>query len=341
MKNLTHLVSKGHQFLVDDEHPFLITKEDVGRIARIGEVAYALLTKTQDGLHAGAPSIEEVLAQGGTERHMPLQLLHPDRYPVLIRIDLMVDTKGNWMIAEIDPSNKHGTGFSMAIRNESNAGERQKLLTLLGQHVTGDTAIILGRKESFFHKEQSYFADLLSKQTGHKVRALASEHVVKKLKPHELILDFPSCCAPEAHELLVHEWTERPERFINPPRHLLGSKALMTLPFEHCEWLTAHGMEDSVLRELQQCIPATYLGPFVSKETYSSGAKGVSFGSGKAAVFQRFVAQRAFEFDGAQQFIRMACFYVGPQLAELAVSACSQLPVHGGDATVNYHVNLA
>jgi hypothetical protein len=250
----------------------------------------------------------------------------------------MVDVEGNWKIAEIDPSNKHGTGFSLAIRLESGAGERQKFLPLLAPHITDDVTIVLARKESFFRFEQRFFAEKLAEYTGKKVTVVPEEKV--KTLDNGLVFDFPSC-DPLCRELLGCRFKERPESFVNPPRHHLGGKAIMTLPWEHKHWLQSVGMCGSEIQELRTYLPPTYSGPFVAKEVFSSGAKGVNFDSvGKHTVFQKYVEQSMFDKGGEKRFIRLACFYVGSELAEMAVTSTSRMPVHGGVGAVDYHVDL-
>ncbi|MBI4224955.1 MAG: hypothetical protein HY617_01345 [Candidatus Sungbacteria bacterium] len=252
----------------------------------------------------------------------------------------MVDVEGNWKIAEIDPSNKHGMGFALATRYENRAGDRQKLLSLLAPFVTEDMTVVLGRHEEFFRLEQRYFAKLLTEYTGKRIEVVSEDGIPKKLKKGKgLILDFPFCHNLESRVLLGRRFMEQPEAFINPPRHALGSKALMTLPWEHEEWLEDAGMLLTEIRELKKYLPPTYFGPFVVKELFSSGAKGVVFDAvKKRAIFQKYVAQRVFSFVGQEKFIRMACVFVGPSLAELTLSANTKLPVHGSNTAVHYHV---
>jgi len=338
MKNL-ELVPNGHTFTIDEEKPFLITAQDFQNISRIGVLVYTLLRSVVEGMKKSSLTISDLLCFGLDTGYRNLGTIHPERLPTLIRVDLMVDVCGRWKIAEIDPANKHGTGFALATRYESGAGERQKLLSLLAPYITDDVTIVLGRKETFFRFEQRYLAEKLAEHTGKNVVVVPEEKLAKKLGGG-LILDFPFCDNAST-ELLTRRFMEQPECFINPPRHFLGGKALMTMPYEHAEWLEDAGMSKPEIDELKKYLPPTYLGPFVGKEVFSSGAKGVSFhGVDNRAVFQQYVTQNSFSLGGTEKFIRMACFFVGSSLGELIVSANTVLPVHGGNTAVHYHVNM-
>lgn len=339
MKNLKYLVPKGHTFMIDEENPHMITRQDLNHISRVGVLVYTLMKAVMDGLRKSPSLVSGVLFGGLDKDYQTLGMMHPERYPLLTRVDLMVDVEGNWKIAEIDPSNKHATGFSLATRLESGAGERQKFLPLLAPHITEDVTIVLARKETFFRYEQRFFAEKLAEHTGKKVIVVPEDNL-KTLDGTGLILDFPFC-DEMCRELLGRRFQEQPESFVNPPRHHLGGKALMTLPWEYEKWLESAGMNQLEIQELKTYLPPTYSGPFVAKEVFSSGAKGVNFDSiGKHTVFQKYVEQRPFGMNGEKKFIRLACFYVGSALAELIVAATTQLPVHGGEGAVNYHVNL-
>ena len=338
MKNLEYLVPKGHTFMIDEENPHLVTKQDLGHIARVGVLVYALMRTAMDGMKKNSSSVSDVLFGGLEKDYQSLGMMHPERCPLLTRVDLMVDVDGNWKIAEIDPSNKHATGFSLATRLESGAGARQKFLSLLAPYITEDMTIVLARKETFFRFEQRFFAEKLAEFTRKKVTVVPEDKL--KTLDEGLILDFPFCDSM-CRELLGRRFQDRPESFVNPPRHHLGGKALMTLPWEHEKWLESAGMGQPEIQELKTYLPPTYSGPFVGKEVFSSGAKGVNFDSiGKHTVFQKYVEQCSFDMNGQKKFIRLACFYVGSALAELIVAATTQLPVHGGEGAVNYHVNL-
>lgn len=340
MKNLEFLVPSGHTFMVDDERPFLITAEDFQHISRIGVLVHTLLKRTMDGLVTDSHPVSEILFEGLDAQYCELGIAHPEMSPTLIRVDLMIDVEGNWKIAEIDPSNKHGMGFALAIRYESGAVDRQKLLSLLAPFVTDDMTIVLGRKEEFFRLEQRYFAEMLAEYTGKRIEVVSEDGIPKKFKRGRgLILDFPFCNNLETRKLLEQRFLGQPETFFNPPRHALGSKALMTLPWEHREWLENAGMSMTEIKELKMYLPPTYLGPFIGKEVFSSGAKGIFFDAfGKHVVLQKYVNQRVFSLGGQEKFIRMACVFVGPSLGELTVSANTELPVHGSNTAVHYHV---
>ncbi|MBI4224950.1 MAG: hypothetical protein HY617_01320 [Candidatus Sungbacteria bacterium] len=340
MKNLQYLVPQGHTFTIDEERPFLITTEDLAHISRIGRLVHTLLEHTMYGLGESSHWVSSILFNGLDMYYEELGIAHPRISPTLIRVDLMVDVQGNWKIAEIDPSNKHGIGFALATCYESQAKEWQRLLSLIAAYVTEDVTIVLGRKEVFFRFEQRYFAKMLAKYTGKNVMVISEDQLTKKLEDG-LILDFPFCYNPESRELLGRRFFRQPEDFINPPRHMLGGKALMTLPYEYASWLESAGMSKTQIEELKTYLPPTYLGPFIGKEVFSSGAKGVFFDAvGKNTVFQKYIPQRAFLLDGAEKFIRMACFFVQDQLGELIVSANTELPVHGGNTAVHYHVEV-
>lgn len=340
MKNLDYLVSQGRKFLLDDQNPFLISMEDVQQISRLGVLLYTFFKATMSGLLKDRTLAHDLLFDGLEAAYGNLLWQHPERHPTLIRVDLMVDINGAWKIAEIDPSNKHGMGFALACRYESGAGERQKLLSLLAPYVTSDVIIVLGRKESFYTREQKFFAGKLAEYTGKKVVVVPEDNLTLKIPDETLILDFPFC-GEDAWRVLSRQFCEKPESFINPPRHALGGKALMTLPYEHAEWLEEAGMERVEIEELKTYLPPTYSGPFVGKEVFSSGAKGVFFDAvDKKTVFQKYIEQRAFRLNGECRFIRTAAHFVGSSLGELTVSATTTLPVHGGNDTMNYHVGI-
>jgi len=341
MKQLDYLLPPGHLFMIDEQNLFKISTRDLQHISRVGVLVNILLRTVMAGLKSDPCMVSELLFSGLAPDYRALGMCHPERAPMLTRVDLMVDVCGRWRIAEIDPANKHGSGFSLAIRYESGAGERQKLLSLIAPLVTDDLTIVLGRNESFFRYEQRYFAQKLAEFTGKNVKVIAEEKLSRNLDGLNLILDFPFCHDAENVKLLGRLFMERPEIFINPPRHGLGGKALMTLPWEHEQWLELAGMNQIEIQELKAYLPPTYSGPFVGKEVFSSGAKGVNFDSiGKHTVFQKYVEQRPFDMNGEKKFIRMSCIFVGPSLGELAVSANTELPVHGGNTSVHYHVNV-
>lgn len=341
MKDLKYLVPKGHAFVVDDKKPFLVDQKDLRLISRIGVLTYTLMRTVMEGMKKNSSRVSDVLFGGLDPDYQTLSMAHPERLPVLTRVDLMVDSNGKWKIAEIDPSNKHGLGISHAVRFESGAGERQKMLPLLVPYVTDNVTIILGQKDIFFRYELRYFAKKLAEYTGKKVFVVSEEDILRdELRDGGLILDFPNCRNQQCLQKLVQQFMERPTSFINPPRHHLGGKALMTLPYEHSDWLESNGMPKAEVEELRMYLPPTFLGPFVGKEVYSSGAKGVSFyGLENRSIFQQYIKQYPFDMDG-QKFVRLACFFVGSTLAEVLVTATTSLPVHNGIGAINYHMNV-
>lgn len=340
MRILEYLVPRKHIFMIDEEMPFVITAKDFQRISRIGALVRTLLKCTLDGLGKNPYPVSTFLCDGLDAYYRQLSIAHIEMSPTLTRVDLMVDVEGNWKIAEIDPSNKHGMGFALATRYESGAGKEQKLLSLLAPYVTDDVTIVLGRKDSFFHLEQQFFAEKLAEHTTKKIVIIPEEKLIRDFHGG-LILDLPFCDNADSRELLGRRFIEQPESFINPPRHMLGNKALMTLPYEHAEWLEDAGMSRVEIDELKQYLPPTYLGPFVVKEVFSSGAKGVFFDAvGKHTVSQRYLDQYVFLLHGQKKFIRMACIFVGPALAELTASSDTRVPVHGGNTAVHYHVQV-
>lgn len=340
MKILESLVPRGKIFMVDEKRPFMITTEDIQHISKIGALVHILLKCTLNGLEKNPHPVSTFLFDGLDAYYRQLSTAHIEMSPTLTRVDLMIDVEGNWKIAEIDPSNKHGMGFALATRYESGTGEEQRLLSLLVPYVTDDVTIVLGRKDTFFHLEQCFFAEKLAAYSAKNIAVVLEEKLATDFHGG-LILDFPLCDNIESRELLGRKFMERPESFINPPRHVLGSKALMTLPYEHAGWLEDAGMSRFLIDELKEYLPPTYLGPFVVKEVFSSGSKGIFFNAvGKRTVSQRYLDQYTFLLNGQKKFIRMACVFVGHSLAEMTVSADTRLPVHGGNTAVHYHVEV-
>ncbi|MFZ2150273.1 MAG: hypothetical protein WAV15_03900 [Minisyncoccia bacterium] len=366
MKYLESLVPRGHSFRLSDEL-FMISKSELDVLISLGPAVSKFMTASQAiiqmalldlDLSARWKRVRELLFTDINAQYKKTLHLHPQRNSRVTRVDFMVDQKGEFKIAEIDPLNKHGLGFALACRNESGNGDRQKILSYFGElmHNYDEMCIILSPKDKFFTLEQTYFAAKLSESTGKPVSVISGEDLEelkrKALSERCCFLDCPVLDNETANEALIKVFVSSPKRFIIPPKHWMGNKSLMA--FVHDNESGVSGLlelllDTAALKKMKFHTPPTFVGEpwdddaLVMKKVMSSGAKGVFFEgrvSDRDVIYQRFVPQRTYLLDGKNQFIRLAAHYVGSRLAELTVTASEKIPVHGNSSSINYHVGL-
>jgi len=365
MRNLSWVVPNEQRFNLSDEL-FAIKLDDLQKIVTIGHVVSKFMTAMQTIVHvAVSPNlkliksylIRDILLRDISVQHKKLFGVHPQKNSLLTRIDFMVDEAGGLKIAEIDPMNKHGLGFALLCRNESGHGERQKILSLFSELLSGyeDLSIIISRKDEFFKKEQAYFAQKLSEYICKPVYVILEndkQEIIKRIENQSsCFLDCPVLDDKDMNQKLLDVFVNTPKRFMVPPKHWMGNKAIMAFLYEPVLLEILHVfLSDVDINLLQEYVPSTFLtkpkpefGRFVVKKAMSSGAKGVFFEGGapdKGVVYQKYVPQKKFFLDGKEQHVRLAAHFVGVKLAELTVTSSAQVPVHGNSESVNYHVVL-
>jgi hypothetical protein len=88
-------------------------------LSRMGVIAY------NDHFHAGGAwrLIRNVFSSGVPKHYQALQGANPLHIPQLLKVDLMVNTDGDFRIAEVDGHNKHGLGYSTLGRRVRNCLE--------------------------------------------------------------------------------------------------------------------------------------------------------------------------------------------------------------------------
>lgn len=364
MRNISSIVPNGHCFNLGDR-PFVIESSDLQKIIALGPVLGRFMnamqaivqTVTNTNIKLTSPwkLVRDILSVELNAQHKKLLGVHPQRNSLLTRVDFMIDETGELKIAEIDPMNKHGLGFALLCRNESGHSARQRILSLFSELLSEyeDLFIILSRKDEFFEKEQCYFAEQLSGFAGKSVDILTESDqagIIKSAQStHSCFLDCPVLQDGSLNQRLLDVFLKTPKRFLMPPKHWMGNKALMAFLHEPLllEILNAF-LSDMDIGLLKQYIPPTFAtnpcsDGFVVKKVLSSGAKGVFFGEGAPkgnVVYQKYVLQKKFILEGKDQHIRIAVHYVGVQLGELTVTSSADLPVHGNSQSVNYHVVL-
>jgi len=272
--------------------------------------------------------------------------------PLFMRIDVMKDINGNFKIAEIDPMNKHGLGFATACREQNERMQHQKLFTLLEQAIAKkkctEICIVISKDEEFFFLEQVYFAEKITENINIKTSVILEGDELLQQKIDDDNCHFLDCpiFQNKYDTSLLDAFTKQPERFLNPPQHWMGNKALMSVVFEESfRDLIGLFISQDLIRGMQKFLPQTYYtkphqGKYVTKILHSSGARGV-FLDGKYignedVIYQEFVEQKKY----SQGYTRLAVHAIQGQLAELTITASDSLPVHGGNNSINYHVNI-
>lgn len=367
MKKIATVLPVGHDFHISPE-PFLIGMNDLLHIKNIGKAAYEFMTAMQVimyicrhelRLKPDLKSFHKTVVNGFQKDYKDVFALFPNKAPRFMRIDLMHNAQGEWKIAEIDPTNKHGLGFALLCRNESGHGESQKILTMLAKTVGEgkNLCLILGLKEEFFRQEQQYFATQLQKVLGTNVTLVqeGSYRWETELRSRinddsYIFFDLPIIQDAVLSKELLALYKSKPRRFMNPPEHWMGNKALLAFVHEpEMRQILKAFLKESVIEELRNYISPTYLhkqeGRYVAKKYYSSGAKGVYFNqrdvnTATNVVYQQFVEQQWHMINGSNQYIRLAAHFIGSELGELTVTALPELPVHGNSRAVNMHVGL-
>jgi hypothetical protein len=364
MKKIDFIVPEGHYFNIGNE-TFLIEEHTLNEITRIGLITNKLMSAMQavictvmnDNLRLTNShyEIRKILLSGIHQDHKKILDKHPKRNSLMTRIDFMIDTNDELRIAEIDPTNKHGLGFALLCRYETGHGENQKMLTLFSELIEpyNELVILIAKNDKFFQKDQEYFAKQLNAYTKKPVSILTEENSVEineKVKnPLCCFLDCPVFERTEVNKSLVDLFVEFPKRFLVPPKHWMGNKAIMSFVYEPAFLkIISSFLSDEDILLLQKYIPKTYtINPlsnkFIVKKVLSSGAKGVFFNGNaptKDVIYQEFIKQKKFILEGNEQHVRLAAHFVGVKLAELTVTSSKNLPVHGGSESINFHVGL-
>ncbi len=364
MKQLDFVVPYGKKFNLSEEL-FLLDGSDLQKIALIGLAINKFMLAMQSVVHIATNKdlkltksyklVRDILSVELNFQHKRIMDIHPQRNSLITRVDFMFSEEGELKIAEIDPMNKHGLGFALLCRYENNHGERQKILTLFSELLSEyqELVIIISRKDEFFHKEQEYFSKKLATYSKKQVFVIKEEQEeiisAKILDPKVCFLDCPVSGIDILNLKLLELFTSNPKRFLMPPKHWMGNKAMLSFLFEPelLEILRAFlSSEDISL--LQNHIPPTFvskphLGRFVVKKVLSSGAKGVFFNSNapdKNVIYQEYLPQKKFLLEGSEQYVRLAAHFIGSKLGELTVTSSVEVPVHGGSEAINFHVGL-
>ena len=367
MRNLSFVVPNDQCFNLSDEL-FQIEPTDLEKIVDMGPVFYRFMSAMQSIVNIVSNStlklsrtwqlVRSYLLIEINPQHKKLIGVHPQRNSLLTRVDFMVDQNGELKIAEIDPINKHGIGFALLCRNESGHEERQKILSLLSELFDGykSLAIIISERDNFFRLEQEYFAKKLGEYSGKPIHIL-EERMEERIPQITKRIEDPDCCFldcpvlgdKDLNQRLLDVFANTPKRFLVPPKHWMGNKAIMAFLYEpELLMILRAFLNDEDIRMLQKYIPLTLTtNPkskgFVVKKVLSSGAKGVFFGETRPTrnvIYQEYVSQKKFLLENKEQYIRLAAHFVGVKLAELTVTSSSQVPVHGNSESVNYHVIL-
>lgn len=365
---LSYLLNSETAVFQASSETFPITKADLVKIISIGRSSYALMrcmsnlsvisTDKSIKLPAKFKTIRKMIYQGIPQEVTDALCAHPTRVSNIMRIDFMFDINGDLKIAEIDPTNKHGLGFALACRNNTEQGYgNQKILTLLSHIVRryDELVIVISNTEKFFIREQIYFAKEFTKVTGIKTSVLTENDSGRLL---EKISD-PSCCFLDMPILentllqtkLINCFIATPKRVVMPPKHWMTNKSILAFVHDtEMRSILQAFMNGHDLDLLTSVIPPTFIEQpndshlYIRKEVVSSGAEGVFFSESDNAkssvIFQKKVDQKKFHLEEKDQYVRLAAQYVGSQLGELTVTALPDLPVHGNSRAINYHVSL-
>ncbi len=364
MKKLNFIVPNDQHFNLSEEL-FLLELGDVQKVSTIGQSVNRLMRAMQAILHTAMNThlklvkpfdlVRDIFLRGLDAEHKKIIAIHPQRNSLITRVDFMIDNTGELKIAEIDPMNKHGLGFALLCRNENGHGESQKILTLFAEQLNDyqELVVLISRKDEFFQKEQEYFAEKLSEYTGKLVSVLTEteeSEIIKRVENTSCcFMDCPSVDGRELNQMLVDTFMSTPKRFLIPPKHWMGNKAVLSFLYEPMMLKVLRAfLSDEDICLLQMYIPPTYIikptsERFVVKKVLSSGAKGVFF-NGNApdenVIYQKYVNQKKFLLEGKDQHVRLAAHFVGTKLGELTVTSSVEVPVHGNSESVNFHVGL-
>ncbi len=364
MKELNFVVPNGKKFNLSEEL-FLLDMSDVQKIVLIGSAINKLMFAMQALVHIEINTdlrlikpyklVRDLLSNGLNFRHKLIMGIHPQRNSLLTRVDFMFDESGELKIAEIDPMNKHGLGFALLCRYENNHGERQKIITLFSEILSGykELVVVISRKDDFFRKEQEYFAQKLREYSNINVVVLdekEEEIILAKIADQEVcFLDCPVSGSDILNLKLLELFENNPKRFLMPPKHWMGNKSILSFLHEPAllEILRAF-LDSKDIDLLQKHIPPTFItkpefGRYVVKKVMSSGAKGVFFNGNapsKNVIYQEYVPQKKFLLEGSEQYVRLAAHFVASRLGELTVTSSLEIPVHGGSQSINFHVGL-
>lgn len=253
-----------------------------------------------------------VFSTGVPITYLALQGMNIRHIPGLLKVDMMVDEKGNFRIAEIDGHNKHGLGYSTLAKRfcEAVRPEAKKLpgtVNLLAGEIKrlgyGELKLFYSDQERFYFPEFEIVKQEL-KRHGVNCIVMQEENADSSFASEGLFLDLPFLFnKAELYETIIPAYVNGKVRFVIPPKPFLGAKGVLALirndgKDEELESLLRSFIRKSSLEFVRRYIPETLLvgkmasgsdsieariskKKYVLKESVSSGMKGTVFSDGR------------------------------------------------------------
>lgn len=252
--------------------------------------------------------LRRIFSSGVPKIYHDLQGQNRTHLPQLLKVDLMVDTEGEFRIAEIDGHNKHGLGYATLCRlfRQSLYPEAKVLpgaVKLLADYARklgfGTVKIFYADQERFYLPEFQIVSAELAR-LGFRCPIFSEMEAEESYLKEGLFLDLPFLYhRPELYETILDSYRKGKVVFVIPPKPFLGAKGVLAvLRNDTCDVLL-EGLLQSFIRPhslklVRRYMPETLLvgkqatraevikervatKRYVLKESISSGMKGTVF----------------------------------------------------------------
>ncbi len=252
--------------------------------------------------------VRKAFSTGVPSTHMALQGLNVRDIPRLLKVDVMVDEKGCFKIAEIDGHNKHGVGYSTLAKrfreavcpgSKSLPGVVNAIVAEVKRLGHSELKILYAHQERFYIPEFEIAKNEFENQ-GMRCSLVGEMEVAPESLKEGLFLDMPFLNNRiDLYEKMVSGYKERKVAFLIPPKPFFGAKGVLALlrnegRDEQLEGILISFVNRKSLELIRRYIPETwFVGKqavnnyerttriasrgYVLKESVSSGMKGVFF----------------------------------------------------------------
>ena len=285
----------------------------------------AVIAYEQSANHRGTwAKIRQIFSTGVPRIYHQFQAIRIRDIPRLLKLDLMVDTEGQFRIAEIDGHNKHGVGYStlgMKFRDVLSSGSTT--LPGVAKLIAEDARLMKHSEVKIFYADQERFyipefeiAQREIESHGVGCRLFSEMEATTEMLQSGLFLDLPFLYQkPAFYEAIGAAYRAGRVRFIIPPKPFLGAKAVLALLRNDSrnpkvEAILQAFIDDEMLRIVRRYIPPTFFvgkqalrihdveklvssRNYVLKEFISSGMKGTVFSTDPDFVAMLARADRA------------------------------------------------
>ena len=306
-----------HAFLLSPS-VYRITKERCQELSQLGFALYdcllglsqiAVIAHDQSLNYGGAWTlIRKVFSTGVPKIYQELQGMNVKHIPKLLKVDLMVDTDGNFRIAEIDGHNKHGLGYStLGLRFREALYPQAEALPGTVKTLSAEVIRLGYREIKLFYadRERFYIPEFEVAQqefAKHGINCvIAGEmEVDETFFETGLFIDLPFLNhRVDLYERIISAYKRGKIEFIIPPKPFLGAKGVLALLRNDGENGQLEAILQAFIRKssidlVRGFIPETFLvgkqaetidsiqerisrKRFVLKESISSGMKGTFF----------------------------------------------------------------